>query len=42
MKTEYDIIVIGAGLSSLMFLSKMLKQKTKLSVLVLEQKKSID
>ena len=41
MKTEYDIIVIGAGLSSLMFLSKMLKQKTKLSVLVLEQKKSI-
>lgn len=41
MKTEYDIIVIGAGLSSLMFLSKTLKHKPKLSVLVLEQKKSI-
>ena len=41
MKTEYDIIVIGAGLSSLMFLSKMISKKSKLSILVLEQKDSI-
>ena len=38
MKAEYDIIVIGAGLSSLMFLSKMVSNKSKLSILVLEQK----
>ena len=42
MKNEYDITVIGAGLSSLMFLSKMLKNKPNLSVLILEQKKMID
>ena len=42
MKKEYDIAVIGAGLSSLMFLSKTLKSKPNLSILVLEQKKSID
>ena len=41
MKAEYDIIVIGAGLSSLMFLSKMVSNKSKLSILVLEQKDSI-
>ena len=41
MKTKYDIIVIGAGLSSLMFLSKMVSNKSKLSILVLEQKNSI-
>ena len=41
MKTEYDFIVIGAGLSSLMFLSKMISNKSKLSILVLEQKRSI-
>jgi L-2-hydroxyglutarate oxidase LhgO len=40
MKNEYDITVIGAGLSSLMFLSKMLKNKPNLSVLILEQKKN--
>ena len=42
MKAEYDIIVIGAGLSSLMFLSKMVSHKSKLSILVLEQKNSIN
>ena len=42
MIKEYDITVIGAGLSSLMFLSKILKNKPKLSILVIEQKKSID
>ena len=42
MKNEYDIVVIGAGLSSLMFLSKMIKNKPNLSVLILEQKKIID
>ena len=42
MKAEYDIIVIGAGLSSLMFLSKMVSNKSKLSILVLEQKNSIN
>lgn len=42
MKNEYDITVIGAGLSSLMFLSKTLKSKPNLSILVLEQKKTID
>ena len=41
MKVEYDFIVIGAGLSSLMFLSKMISNKSKLSILVLEQKRSI-
>ena len=41
MKNEYDFIVIGAGLSSLMFLSKMISNKSKLSILVLEQKRSI-
>ena len=41
MKTEYDIIVIGAGLSSLMFLSKIINKNSKLSILVLEQKDSI-
>ena len=41
MKTEYDFIVIGAGLSSLMFLSKMISNKSKSSILVLEQKRSI-
>ena len=41
MKNEYDFIVIGAGLSSLMFLSKMVSNKSKLSILVLEQKDSI-
>ena len=41
MKAKYDIIVIGAGLSSLMFLSKMIRNKSKLSILILEQKISI-
>ena len=40
MKTEYDIIVIGAGLSSLMFLSKMISNESKSSILILEQKDS--
>ena len=41
MNKKYDLVVIGAGLSSLMFLSRYLKKFKKHSVLILESKKSI-
>ena len=41
MKKTYDLIVIGAGLSSLMFLSQYIKKFNRQSILLLEQKKSI-
>ena len=41
MNKKYDLVVIGAGLSSLMFLNRYLKKFKKHSVLILESKKSI-
>ena len=41
MKKTYDLIVIGAGLSSLMFLNQYLKKFNSQSILLLEQKKII-
>ena len=41
MNKRYDLVVIGAGLSSLMFLNRYLKKFKKHSVLILESKKSI-
>lgn len=41
MNKKYDLVVIGAGLSSLMFLNRYLKKFKKHSVLVLESKKNI-
>jgi lycopene beta-cyclase len=41
MKNIHDLIVIGAGLSSLMFLSQYIKKSTNQSILLLEQKNSI-
>jgi len=41
MKKTYDLIVIGAGLSSLMFLSQYIKKFNNQSILLLEQKKVI-
>ena len=41
MKKIYDLIVIGAGLSSLMFLNQYLKKFNNQSILLLEQKKTI-
>ena len=42
MNKKYDLVVIGAGLSSLMFLNRYLKKFKKHSVLILESKKSIN
>lgn len=42
MKKIYDLIVIGAGLSSLMFLKQYLKKTNDQKVLLLEQKDSIN
>ena len=39
MKKTYDLIIIGAGLSSLMFISHYTKKFNKQSILLLEQKK---
>lgn len=41
MNKKYDLVVIGAGLSSLMFLNRYLKKFKKHSVLILESKKNI-
>jgi len=41
MKHVYDLIVIGAGLSSLMFLSQYMKKSAGQSVLLLEQKDNV-
>ena len=41
MNKKYDLVVIGAGLSSLMFLNRYLKKFKKQSVLILESKKNI-
>ena len=41
MKKTYDLIVIGAGLSSLMFLNQYIKKFNSQSILLLEQKKTI-
>tara|TARA_B100000035_G_scaffold315481_1_gene336873 strand:- start:49147 stop:50280 length:1134 start_codon:yes stop_codon:yes gene_type:complete len=40
-KKKYDLVVIGAGLSSLMFLNRYLKKFKTHSVLILESKKNI-
>lgn len=42
MKKIYDLVVIGAGLSSLMFLYQYLKKNSGQSILLLEQKDSIE
>ncbi len=42
MKKIYDLIVIGAGLSSLMFLKQYLKKTNDQKILLLEQKDSIN
>ena len=41
MKNVYDIIFIGGGLSSLMFLSQYTQKNPKEKILVLEKNKSI-
>ena len=41
MNKTYDLIVIGAGLSSLMFLNQYIKKFSSQSILLLEQKKII-
>ena len=42
MKKEYDLVVIGAGLSSLMFLNRYLKKFKHHSILILEQKEKVE
>lgn len=42
MTKEYDLIFIGAGLSSLMFLNRYLKKFKNHTVLILERKKEIE
>ena len=41
MKKKYDLVVIGAGLSSLMFLNRYLKKFKDHSILILESKDEI-
>ena len=42
MKKIYDLIIIGAGLSSLMFLNRYLKKNSNQNILLLEQKDNIN
>ena len=42
MKKKYDLIIIGAGLSSLMFLNQYLKKTSEQKILLLEQKDKIN
>jgi lycopene beta-cyclase len=42
MKKKYDLIIIGAGLSSLMFLNQYLKKTSEQKILLIEQKDKIN